>query len=309
MKFDVPLMMPAIHSMRFAARPSRSALMIGMPPATEPSNATITPFFCAAAKISLPCVARSALFAVTTCLPRRMASSTRSLATVVPPISSTTISTSLPRTSANASSMTRAFLPTSFLALSIALSATTVMRIARPARRWISSALRFSTSQVPPPTVPMPNSPTLIGFTEKNSPRIFLKTKHQMLPDVRPLGRQHAVHHSIAHRTVAPGPVVPDDAVFFRAERLDRALGAEIEVVGSQPDYAAFKAVEGKFKEQKLARGVDMGPLAALRVPRIADLDPSGGGHDVVIARASYDGVALQVPHGPREHGAFLLFF
>ena len=29
--------------------------MIGMPPATAASNATITPFACAAAKISLPC--------------------------------------------------------------------------------------------------------------------------------------------------------------------------------------------------------------------------------------------------------------
>src|SRR6185436_7838632 len=64
MKFDVPLMMPAIHSMRFAVNPSRSALMIGTPPATAPSNATITPFACAAAKISLPRSARSALLAV-----------------------------------------------------------------------------------------------------------------------------------------------------------------------------------------------------------------------------------------------------
>ena len=75
-------MMPAIHSMRLAARPSRSALMIGMPPATEASKATITPFFCAAVKISLPCVASSALLAVTTCLPCRIASSTSSLAMV-----------------------------------------------------------------------------------------------------------------------------------------------------------------------------------------------------------------------------------
>ncbi len=75
-------MMPAIHSMRLAVRPSRSALMIGMPPATAASNATITPFFCAAAKISLPCVASSALFAVTTCLPLSIASSTRSFAIV-----------------------------------------------------------------------------------------------------------------------------------------------------------------------------------------------------------------------------------
>ncbi len=33
MKLLVPLMMPAIHSMRLAVRPSRSALMIGMPAA------------------------------------------------------------------------------------------------------------------------------------------------------------------------------------------------------------------------------------------------------------------------------------
>ena len=39
----VPLMMPAIHSMRLAVSPSRSALMMGMPPATAASNATITP--------------------------------------------------------------------------------------------------------------------------------------------------------------------------------------------------------------------------------------------------------------------------
>ncbi|CFW35473.1 Uncharacterised protein [Bordetella pertussis] len=34
----------------------------------------------------------------------------------------------------------------------------------RPARRAISSALRASTAQVPPPTTPRPNRPTFIGF-------------------------------------------------------------------------------------------------------------------------------------------------
>ncbi len=80
MKLVVPLMMPAIHWMRLAVRPSRSALMMGMPPATAASKATMTPFFCAAAKISLPCTASSALLAVTTCLPFSMALSTSSLA-------------------------------------------------------------------------------------------------------------------------------------------------------------------------------------------------------------------------------------
>ena len=88
----VPLTMPATHSMRLAVRPSRRALMIGMPPATAASKPIITPFLCAAAKISLPCTASKALLAVTTCLPAAMASSTSVLATPVPPISSTTMS-------------------------------------------------------------------------------------------------------------------------------------------------------------------------------------------------------------------------
>ena len=165
MKFEVPLMMPAIHSMRLAVRPSRSALMIGMPPPTAASKATMTPFFCAAAKISLPWLASSALLAVTTCLPCAMASSTSCLAMPVPPISSITMSMSLARVTSRASAVTSAFPSTIERARASALSATRVMRIARPARRWISSALRLSTSQVPPPTVPMPSRPTLIGFT------------------------------------------------------------------------------------------------------------------------------------------------
>ena len=164
MKFEVPLMIPAIHSMRFAVRPSRSALMMGMPPATAPSKATITPFFCAAAKISLPWVASSALFAVTTCLPLSTAARMRSLATVTPPTSSITMSISGSRTTSNASAVTRALPPVSFLAFNVSLSATTLMRMSRPARREISSRLRASTAQVPPPTVPMPSKPTLIGF-------------------------------------------------------------------------------------------------------------------------------------------------
>lgn len=37
MKLVVPLMMPATHWMELAVRPSRSALMMGMPPATAAS--------------------------------------------------------------------------------------------------------------------------------------------------------------------------------------------------------------------------------------------------------------------------------
>ena len=59
MKLPVPLMMPASQLMRLPARPSRIALITGIPPATEASNATMTPSR-ALAKISLPCTAISA---------------------------------------------------------------------------------------------------------------------------------------------------------------------------------------------------------------------------------------------------------
>src|SRR3989338_6194717 len=75
-----------------------------------------------------------------------------------------TISTSGSLTTENASSVIRHAPPVTCFASSRFLSATTVMRIGRPARRAISSALRCNTVKVPPPTVPIPRSPTLIGF-------------------------------------------------------------------------------------------------------------------------------------------------
>ncbi len=166
MKFDVPLMMPAIHSMRLAVRPSRSALMIGMPPATAASNATITPFACAAAKISLPWRASSALLAVTTCLPLAMASSTSVRAGSMPPISSMTMSMSgcASTTLASLVRLTPSTPRVFSRATSSARSAIHVMRIGRPARRVISSSFRRSTVHVPLPTVPMPSRPTCSGF-------------------------------------------------------------------------------------------------------------------------------------------------
>ena len=166
MKFDVPLMMPAIHSIRLAVRPSRSALMIGMPPATAPSKATITPLACAAAKISLPCRASSALLAVTTCLPLAIACRMNVRAGSMPPISSTTMSMSgcARTTAASSVRLTPAAPRVSSRARSSARSAIHVMRIGRPARRAISSSLRRSTVHVPIPTVPMPSRPTCSGF-------------------------------------------------------------------------------------------------------------------------------------------------
>jgi hypothetical protein len=82
----------------------------------------------------------------------------------VPPISSMTMSMSGARTTSQALPWRIALPSTSLRAFFRSLSATRAMRIARPARRRISSALRLRTSQVPPPTVPMPSRPALIGL-------------------------------------------------------------------------------------------------------------------------------------------------
>jgi hypothetical protein len=68
------------------------------------------------------------------------------------------------RTTSKASPVTRAAPPVIDFARSTSRSATAVIWIGRPARRVISSWLRVSTVQVPPPTVPMPSRPTLMGF-------------------------------------------------------------------------------------------------------------------------------------------------
>ena len=62
-------MMPVTRRIRFATRPRRIAWMSGMPPATLPSNPSETRFCSAFATSSSQCVERSALLAVTTCLP------------------------------------------------------------------------------------------------------------------------------------------------------------------------------------------------------------------------------------------------
>ena len=165
MKLVVPLMMPASHSIRLAVRPSRSALMIGMPPATAASKATMTLCSLAAAKISLPWTASSALLAVTTCLPWAIASSTRSRAMPVPPISSHDDVDRPDRArSRDGSSLTGTPSPT----MLARPAPRRGRRCARPrcrARRGAGSPRdwRSSTSATPLPTVPKPSRPTRIG--------------------------------------------------------------------------------------------------------------------------------------------------
>ena len=83
---------------RLPASPSRSVLTIGMPPATAASKLSATPLLLGErARASTPCLASSALLAVTTDLAGRERRLDRGLGRIAlaPPISST--KTSMPR--------------------------------------------------------------------------------------------------------------------------------------------------------------------------------------------------------------------
>ncbi len=73
-------------------------------------------------------------------------------------------------------------------------------------------------------------------------------------------------------------------AVLLGAESFDRALRAEIEVVGPETDDLAAERVEGVAEQEQLAGGVDVGALATLPVPRVADFHPVDRRRDVVIS-------------------------
>ena len=173
--------------MRLPARPSRIALMIGTPPATADSNATVTPFSCAAANTSLPWSAMSALFAVTTCLPLAMARRTRSRASPVPPMTSTTIEISELHTTSRGSSQSVKASVAQIRSFPGSRTAARTTSMARPARREISSRLRASTLTVPPPTVPRPSNPILTGFMGGGAR--WRPPQRRPAPSRRPRGR------------------------------------------------------------------------------------------------------------------------
>ena len=161
--------MPYIDSTLFAASPSRSAFITGMPPPTLASKPMSTPFSAALVNISFPCVERSALLAVTTCLPRSRASIMKSLAMPVPPTSSITTDISGSFMISLASVVrtpSSTLMPLSRLT---SLSAIFLRTISHPSLLLMTEAFSFKTFTTPVPTVPKPMSPTFIARSAMES--------------------------------------------------------------------------------------------------------------------------------------------
>src|SRR4030095_7489523 len=93
-------------------------------------------------------------------------------------------------------------------------------------------------------------------------------------------------------------------AVLLRAERFDRTLRSEIEIIRAQPNHLAAELVERVREQQQLAAGIDVRAPDALAVPRPADLDSIDNCDDVVIARRADDLTAREISDDPRQHVA-----
>ena len=137
--------------------------MIGMPPATAASKWIGVSFSLDKANNSMPRSASRALLPVTTGFFARSAAATISNASVVPPISSTTMSTAGSSTSLRQSVVNISAGTSPVVARAFAVLRTRILAMCKrtppPVRPVINSPLRSSTFHTPEPTVPNPAKP------------------------------------------------------------------------------------------------------------------------------------------------------
>src|SRR5258708_38824711 len=96
-----------------------------------------------------------------------------------------------------------------------------------------------------------------------------LEPQLQVAAYVGPLRRENAVHDDIARAAVAADAEMANHAVLLGAESFDRALRAEIEVVGPETDDLAAYCVAGLAEKGQLAGGVDVGARGTRPVHRL----------------------------------------
>ena len=154
----MPLTMPSTRLIGSPRKLSRSGRIRGMPPHTAASNNKSMPDLSAAANNSAPCVAISALFAVTTGLPEASAFKIKARASSMPPINSTTKSTvgSLTTKSASCVSTSAANEPA---CAAVFRTATRAISNRTPLRAAMVSDCCFTSFTKAAPTVPCPITP------------------------------------------------------------------------------------------------------------------------------------------------------
>src|SRR5258708_20488490 len=118
----------------------------------------------------------------------------------------------------------------------------------------------------------------------------------------RPFRGQDTVHHGIPNSSVSARVMVTYHAILLGAQAFNRALRRKIEIIRAPPDDFAADGFERVFKQQQLARCIDMSALAALRVPGVTNLHAVSGCNDIVKTGATNDLATALLPPRPGQH-------
>ena len=130
---------------------------------------------------------------------------------------------------------------------------------------------------------------------------IAAQTVRQILPNGRPFGRNDAVDHCVAHRSVMANLMIADNSIQFGAESFYAAATRSIEKMRAKFDRDAIEAFEGMRQQKQLAFCIERAALYAPRVPSRSDLDAAVGCIDVHVGRHSDDD-ARRIENGERQH-------
>src|SRR3974390_2636751 len=95
----------------------------------------------------------------------------------------------------------------------------------------------------------------------------FKKLIAQMRLHRRPFGRDDAVDHGVAQRSVRCNLVAAQNAVLLGSEPLNTATALVIEEMGAELDRNAIELLESVRKQQQLALGIERAALYALGIP------------------------------------------
>src|SRR5580765_4826790 len=240
--------MPASDSTRLATRPSLTARISGMPPATAASNPSATPRRRASSYSSAPWWASSALLAVTTCLPAVRARMMNARAGSRPPTSSIT-------TWIDGSASTRAASPVIGSAARSrpsrgrvrSVSAMAARERRAPVRSCSIAARVWRIFTTPAPTVPRPSTPMRTSFTLFTIARLVWTSAAQVLESAQGLSNPMLVLHQreahVAFAVLAEADAGRDRHLGFLDEELgelQRAEGAELVGNGRPHEHGAL---------------------------------------------------------------------
>src|SRR6266545_4882754 len=254
---------------RSPASDSLSGATIGIAPPTAASNLRSTPAASAASNSSPPWAASSSLFAVTTGLPSRMARRMSERAGSIPPITSTTTSTSGSVTTSAASPLMRVGSTAGSRLRVTSRTATRCNAIDTPARSRTGVACSTSSRATPVPTTPQPSIPTLSASPTSPPVRPSRCRRHLARPAARrpsrstsggagatltgglhPLWGAHADHRQGVGEHLPGGLAEPP-------------AGTRQALVIAQDPAVSVEAVEGGRQVLRVAGEAVRGPLPA----------------------------------------------